>query len=138
VLVAFACSGQGSFSGGSSVAATSAGGAGSSSASHAASTGAGGSGGAGGALAEPCTTRVSYGHRWIHPPDHPESFDVVAGLVTCDGQCELDGPNAVATLSNGWKPVFSGHDACTLALDFFGDCGVPPVGCTTRIGYGPS
>jgi len=31
-----------------------------------------------------------------------------------------------------------GHDARTLARDFFGDCGVPPVGCTTRIGYGPS
>jgi len=37
--------------------------------------------GGGGALPEPCTTRVSYGHRWIHPPDHPESFDVVDGLV---------------------------------------------------------
>jgi len=106
---------------------------------------AGGGGGAatsngpsGGAAPIPCTTRITYGHAWLRPPNHPEDFDVVDGEVTWDGLCGHDADNAFATLSNGWKPYFSGHAACTLALDTQGDCGSSPMPCATRIGYGPT
>jgi arabinan endo-1,5-alpha-L-arabinosidase len=138
------CGSEGALGGASKATATVGGASGSGGDGAAASSGRGetggtdgtGEGGAGGGAPKPCTTRITYGDRWIAPPDHPGNVDVVTGLVTWDGLCALDGPNAVATLSNGWKPYFSGHDACALALDHEGDCGVPPSGCTTRIGYG--
>lgn len=97
-----------------------------------------GNGGSGGSTPVPCTTRITYGSRWVRPADHPSDVDVVDGLVTWDGLCALDGANAYATLSNGWKPYFTGHDGCIVALDHEGDCGLPPAPCSTRIGYGPS
>jgi arabinan endo-1,5-alpha-L-arabinosidase len=93
-------------------------------------TGSGGAGGSG-----PCTTRISYGDLWIHPPNHPDAFDDVDGSVTWDGSCETDGTSSFATLSNGFKPYFSGHGACVIALDT--TCPAKPA-CSTRITYGAS
>ncbi|RKG81605.1 glycosyl hydrolase [Corallococcus exercitus] len=83
-----------------------------------------------GALA--CSTRITYGDRWIHP-GHPEQYDVATGLVTWDGSCINDGTNSYAVLSNGWKPYFTGHDACVMALDT--DCS-GATSCATRVTYG--
>lgn len=86
----------------------------------------------------PCTTRVTYGSGWIHGPNHPQDFDIADGLVTWDGSCAVDGSgNAIATLSNGWQPYFSGR-SCVIALDYEGDCDPAPGGCGTRVSYGPS
>ena len=49
-----------------------------------------------GALA--CSTRITYGDRWIHP-GHPEMYDVASGLVTWDGSCVNEGTNSYAVLS---------------------------------------
>lgn len=87
-------------------------------------------------LGRSCTTRITYGNRWLHPASHPDQFDVVQGdPVTWDGTCTNDGANSFATLSNGWKPYFSGHDGCVIALD--GDC-APAATCTTRVTYNAS
>jgi len=86
--------------------------------------------GAAGASAS-CTTRVSYGDAWIHT-NHPALFDDVNGPVTWDGKCTNQGSNSVAKLSNGWAPVFTGHDACLIALDSTcADAGT----CRTRVTY---
>jgi GH43 family beta-xylosidase len=95
--------------------------------------GAGGSAGSSAGGSGPCTTRISYGDTWIHPASHPDAFDDVAGSVSWDGACTDDGQNSTATLSNGWKPYFSGHSACVMALDT--TCPGAPA-CTTRISYG--
>jgi arabinan endo-1,5-alpha-L-arabinosidase len=81
-----------------------------------------------------CSTRIAYGSRWIRPADHPDAFDVVDGEVTWDGTCITEGANSFATLSNGFKPRFTGSFGCEIALDTTG-CGSPP-GCATRITYG--
>ena len=78
---------------------------------------------AGADLAPPCTTRIDYGSAWIHAANHPASFDVADGVVTWDRVCHDDGANSYALLSNGWKPYFTGNDACSLTLDY-GACGV--------------
>jgi arabinan endo-1,5-alpha-L-arabinosidase len=85
--------------------------------------------------AGPCTTRVTYGSAWIRPANHPTAFDDVPGLVTWDGTCTDDAANSYATLSNGWKPYFSGNSACILALDTSGSC-ASAGGCTTKVTYG--
>lgn len=86
----------------------------------------------------PCTTRITYGSTWIKPANHPASHDVVQGLVTWDGYCKVDAAgNAWATLSNGWKPFFSGR-SCIIALDYSGACNPAPDGCATRVSYGPA
>lgn len=82
-----------------------------------------------GALA--CSTRITYGDRWIHP-GHPAQFDIASGLVTWDGTCVNEGSNSYAVLSNGWKPYFTGHDACVMALDT--DCS-GATACATRLTY---
>lgn len=64
----------------------------------------------------PCRTRVTYGNAWIHGPGHPADYDDVDGVVTWDGQCAADGSNSVATLSNGWRPYFTGRNSCILAF----------------------
>jgi GH43 family beta-xylosidase len=84
----------------------------------------------------PCTTRVSYGDTWIRPGGHPSAFDDVAGVVLWDGACKDDGANSFALLSNGFKPYFSGHGACVIALDQRGACSTPAPACTTRLSYG--
>ena len=90
------------------------------------------------AVGAPCETVVQYGSAWIHPDGHAADRDVIAGLITWDGTCLADGAgNAVATLSNGWQPVFQGPSSCRIALDARGDCGAPPRPCETRIAYGP-
>ncbi len=81
-----------------------------------------------------CTTRVTYGDAWIHPPSHPDDFDDAPDTVTWDGVCTNDGANSYASLSNGWKPYFTGHGGCVLALD--SSCA--GTSCTTRITYGPT
>jgi GH43 family beta-xylosidase len=87
----------------------------------------------------PCTTRVIYGSAWIHPPAHPDPFDDVPGVVTWDGACGTDGSgNSVATLSNGWMPVFSGRGSCVIDMEYSASCTGVPARCTTRITYGPS
>ncbi len=108
---------------------------------HAGSTGSSSqSAGAGGSDGgpTPCTTRIGYGNRWIHPANHPESADVVDGFVTWDGACTSESPNSFAALSNGWNPYFEGNDGCAIALDYSGDCPNVPPSCTTRIRYGAS
>ncbi|MCC6649362.1 MAG: family 43 glycosylhydrolase [Polyangiaceae bacterium] len=77
---------------------------------------------------------MTYGESWIHP-NHPEPFDDADGLVTWDGACVDDGPNSYAVLSNGWKPYFSGHSACVIALDAR-SCPGAPTSCGTRVSYG--
>jgi GH43 family beta-xylosidase len=95
-----------------------------------------GSGGSGGGAA-PCTTRVTYGTTWIKPAGHAADHDDVSGKIGWDGSCKVDGSgNAVATLSNGWKPVFQGK-SCVIALDYSGACSGVPTKCETRIAYGP-
>lgn len=133
--------GGGTSTGGASVGGTSSGGAsgGSAGGSRGGSgggAGAPGGGGAGGAA--PCATRITYGSTWIKPPNHPANHDDVAGEVTWDGSCALDGSgNAYATLSNGWKPFFQGR-TCILALDSTSSCPNTPATCETRVHYGPS
>ena len=83
----------------------------------------------------PCTTRVQYGAAWIHGSSHPTDFDVTDGLVTWDGTCTDDGANSYAVLSNGWKPYFSGHSACIMALDSAASCN-GETKCATRVSYG--
>ena len=81
----------------------------------------------------PCTTRIQYGAAWIHPPNHPDDFDVVDGAVTWDGACTDEGGASFATLSNGFKPYFAGSSACVIALDE-SSCGAGA--CATRVTYG--
>lgn len=81
-----------------------------------------------------CTTRIGYGAAWIAPANHPAMVDDVAGAVTWDGTCTDDGANSYAALSNGFKPYFTGHSACVLALDQSAACA--PGACTTRVSYG--
>lgn len=89
-----------------------------------------------GDAAPSCTTRITYGSAWLHAVNHPAQDDVVSGApVTWDGTCTDDGTNSYAILSNGWKPIFAGHGACVIALDYQGACGAPAQ-CTTRIRYG--
>ena len=90
------------------------------------------------AAAPPCRTRITYGATWLRAANHPTNEDDVAGLVTWDGSCQVDGSgNAFATLSNGWMPVFEGR-SCSIALDHRGACTPAPGPCTTRVSYGPS
>ncbi|HEY1697771.1 MAG TPA: glycoside hydrolase family 43 protein [Polyangiaceae bacterium] len=57
--------------------------------------------------------------------------------MTWDGSCIDDGANSYATLSNGWKPYFTGNSACILALDSTASCGATgTAACTTRVSYG--
>ncbi|RKH10477.1 glycosyl hydrolase [Corallococcus sp. CA053C] len=85
---------------------------------------------ASGALA--CSTRITYGDRWIRPATHPAQYDVAGDLVTWDGSCVNEGTNSYAVLSNGWKPYFTGNNACVLALDT--DC-TGATACSTRLTY---
>ena len=78
-------------------------------------------------MGPPCETRIEYGSRWIQPGTHPAPFDIVDGNVTWDGSCTNDGANSYATLSNGFKPYFTGHDSCATALDH-------GIGCTIEVG----
>lgn len=89
---------------------------------------------------EPCRTRITYGSAWFRPGGHDADYDVADGRVTWDGSCRIDGSgNSVATLSNGWEPVFRGASGCIIALDVSGECAEPPPDrCRTRIGYGSS
>ena len=80
-----------------------------------------------------CSTRISYGSAWIHS-NHPDMFDIASGAVTWDGTCVNEGSNSYAVLSNGWKPYFTGNNACVLAFD--SDCAGATT-CGTRITYGP-
>jgi arabinan endo-1,5-alpha-L-arabinosidase len=96
-----------------------------------ASSGTGSSTGSAGGGA--CTTEITYGDAWIRPPSHPAQSDTVAGPVTWDGACTDDGSNSFASLSNGWKPYFTGHGACVMALDTI--C-PGALACTTRVTYG--
>ena len=87
--------------------------------------------------AVPCVTRITYGSQWLHAPAHTADFDDASGVVTWDGSCQIDSSgNSFATLSNGWKPYFSGRGSCVIALDQRGDCPAQAPPCTTRISYG--
>ncbi|WP_257452081.1 glycoside hydrolase family 43 protein [Archangium lipolyticum] len=81
-----------------------------------------------------CSTRIMYGNTWIHP-GHPEMFDVADGLVTWDGTCINEGTNSYAVLSNGWKPYFTGHNACVMSFDT--NC-AGATACKTRVTYASS
>jgi arabinan endo-1,5-alpha-L-arabinosidase len=90
-------------------------------------------------LPPPCTTRVTYGSAWLRPAGHTANDDLATGLVTWDGVCAADGAgNSFATLSNGWKPYFSGRGTCVLAFDASGACTPAPGACATRVTYGPN
>jgi arabinan endo-1,5-alpha-L-arabinosidase len=82
-----------------------------------------------------CSTTISYGQAWIHPAQHPAQTDTVDEKVAWDGTCTDDGADSFAVLSNGFKPYFSGHSACVIALDWSSGCGAPST-CTTRVRYG--
>ncbi len=84
----------------------------------------------------PCRTRITYGNAWIRPRLHVDAFDETDGLVTWDGVCTDEGPNSYATLSNGWRPYFSGH-RCEIDLDA-SHCAGAPAACATRFTYGPA
>jgi len=100
------------------------------------STGVGGGTG-GGVATVPCVTRVTYGNNWLRAPNHAADFDDAAGVVTWDGVCTQDAAgNSSATLSNGWKPFFSGRSGCVIALDQRGTCPTAAPACSTRISYG--
>lgn len=86
----------------------------------------------------PCTTRITYGNRWIHGPSHPANYDDADGVVSWDGRCIDDGGNSYAVLSNGWRPYFTGNSACVIALDYRGACSGVPSRCETRVAYGPA
>ena len=77
-----------------------------------------------------CSTRITYGDRWIHSGTN--MVDVTSGLVTWNGACVNEGSNSYAVLSNGWKPYFTGNNACVMALDT--DCSGTQA-CSTRITY---
>lgn len=83
-----------------------------------------------------CKTRITYGSAWIWPADHGATdYDEVPAVVTWDGTCEstVDG-SSIATLSNGWRPVFRGQLGCVIALDVSADC-AGGAGCATRVSY---
>lgn len=82
-----------------------------------------------------CTTRISYGSRWIPHDRRTSDFEDVAGEVTWDGTCRNEGPNSYATLSNGWKRHFEGHDTCIIALDTSDSCLGSRAACNTRMTY---
>ncbi|WNG15927.1 glycoside hydrolase family 43 protein [Cystobacter fuscus] len=81
-----------------------------------------------------CTTRITYGDTWIHP-GRTSMEDTADGQVTWDGTCINEGSNSYAVLSNGWKPYFTGKNACVMAFDT--TCAGAPA-CTTRITYNAS
>ena len=83
----------------------------------------------------PCRTRITYGNAWIHDAAHTAMYDDADGAITWDGVCGSDGTNSFATLSNGWRPYFSGRNACVLALDYSGSCSGVPTACETRVTY---
>jgi GH43 family beta-xylosidase len=86
---------------------------------------------------EPCVTRITYGDAWLRAPNHPADFDDASGVVTWDGTCTQDAAgNSFATLSNGWKPFFSGRSGCVISLDQRGACPSTPPSCSTRVSYG--
>ncbi|ATB29261.1 glycoside hydrolase family 43 protein [Melittangium boletus] len=80
-----------------------------------------------------CTTRITYGNTWIHP-GRESMVDIASGEVTWDGTCVNSGSNSYAVLSNGWKPYFTGNNACVMAFD--SDCAGAQK-CSTRVTYGP-
>ncbi|WP_236515744.1 glycoside hydrolase family 43 protein [Sandaracinus amylolyticus] len=84
----------------------------------------------------PCSTRITYGSAWIRG-ERTTDFDVVRADVRWDGVCTNEGSNSYAVLSNGWRPYFTGHNACVIALDHTG-CPNTDAACTTRITYGES
>ncbi|MBQ9816089.1 MAG: family 43 glycosylhydrolase [Proteobacteria bacterium] len=85
------------------------------------------------ACVKPCHTRIEYGSTWNHGPNHPSNVDEVDGKVTWDGNCQEEGGNSYATLSNGWKPYFKGY-SCLISLNYTGNCGEDNV-CRTRVKY---
>ncbi len=76
------------------------------------------SGACGAGVPASCTTRVTYGSAWLPPPNHPASYDDVAGRVFSDGQCHPSGTQSTANLSNGWTPTFTGTDGCSLSFEY--------------------
>ena len=72
--------------------------------------------------ASACTTRVTYGGAWIAGPNHPASYDDVAGRVFWDRGCAKQGGGSFAVLSNGWAPHFNGAGACAMSFAYRG-CG---------------
>jgi GH43 family beta-xylosidase len=69
-----------------------------------------------------CTTRITYGAAWLHPPEHPAQHDEVAGVVTWDGACRPAAGDSSARLSNGWTPHFGGPSSCAMSFRYEG-CG---------------
>lgn len=70
-----------------------------------------------------CSTRVSYGATWLAPPNHPNRYDDVPGVVSWgDGVCRRDGGTSAVQLSNGWEPHFSEADFCDISFRYTG-CG---------------
>ncbi|MFP2958414.1 glycoside hydrolase family 43 protein [Myxococcus sp. 1LA] len=82
-----------------------------------------------------CSTRITYGERWIRPSGHTAQYDTASNLVTWDGTCINEGSNSYAVLSNGWRPYFTGNNACVMALDT--DC-TGATACSTRVTYAAS
>lgn len=65
-----------------------------------------------------CTTRVFYAPAWVRPANHPLQHDDATTRVMWDRKCTASGTSSVATLSNGWRPVFSGTNSCGMALRY--------------------
>jgi GH43 family beta-xylosidase len=79
-----------------------------------------------------CATRVTYGSAWIHST--PTMYDDAGGRVFWDRACVNEGTNSYAVISNGWKPYFTGSNACAMSFRYT-NCGglyknpVLPVDC---------
>jgi len=69
-----------------------------------------------------CETRIGYGPAWKPAPNHPAHYDDLGEAVLWSGVCRNDGADSYATLSNGWKPYFSGNNACDLSFRY-SQCG---------------
>ena len=98
--------------------------------------GGGSSSAGGGSAIFPCSTRIVYGSAWLRPAGHTADYDDVAALVTWDGSFTVDASgNSVASLSNGWRPTFTGRTGAVISLVVSGSC-APAAGCATRVTYG--
>ena len=84
-----------------------------------------------------CRTSIEYSNDWITgDTSRTNNIDIVDGYVSWDGNCGFDGTNSYATLTNGWKPYFSGRSSCLMTFNYEGNCPNVPNSCHTRIYYG--
>lgn len=69
-----------------------------------------------------CQTRITYGSKWKSPPNRTNAYDDVNSAISWDGTCTTSGNESFATLSNGWKPYFTGKQSCDISIRYL-QCG---------------